>query len=242
MSECMFEREGVVSVFRGENRVSVILGGGEVDVRVEWDLRSRTLRAAAQADDEGVLLSVGLPPVALYVGVEGSAMYRLMRQHGRGLMDRAVEAYVAFDCESIDGPFAHWNLGTSTKGWSRETPRWRNGGFFLWSALFGATKHTKRVVETRPVTFHMPEGDVEAVAELFESTWTMPRWPGVWHRMHRVEVDVPKGLDDGHRKGPTFGVTQPARSIGEAVGKMLGDVLRNRGACGGATIGERVGG
>jgi len=240
MSECLYEREGVVAVFRGEERVSVHLGAGAVTVNVEWSFRSKSLRAGVSATDEGVLLSLGVPPAALYVGVEGDVMYRLMRRYGRGLMDKAIEAYVTVDGGGVDSLFAHWNLGTSTSGWDSKTPAWRNGGFFPVQTVFGRMKHSKRVVETRPVTFHMPEGDVTATAELYESTWTMPRWPGPWCQMYRVEVDVPKGLDDGHRKGPTFGVTQPARSIGEAVGKMLGDVLRNRGVCGGATIGERA--
>ncbi len=135
----------------------------------------------------------------------------------------------------LHGGSLYWNFWTPSMEWSSKTPRWRNGSFNFVDLVLGRSKYSEREVETRDVLVPMPEGAYPAKAMLREDTWRRPRWPWA-RRLMRVSIDIPGGIPKPGKgenswdcgDDATMGITTPARSIPEGVGRLVGSVLSDR--------------
>lgn len=126
-------------------------------------------------------------------------------------------------------------------GWSCEVPRWRDGNFNFVDALLGKAKSSGEVLKERDIVVPMPEGFYLGKAKLELRTWKRPRWFA--KRWLRVDID----MNEGQRipipgKGENswdcdddacFGSSVSAKSIEEAIGKLVGDCLKTRRERGG---------
>lgn len=244
MSKCIGSFLGFdlfVSTDRESLRMRAIREDGAA-LRVEVPTRLRAdahLGVKVDPTEGDVLLTVGLG-ATLYVGVETRATHRLARRLCPDHKERAVEAYATPDEGS--GWYVHWNVWTPTHEWSATTPRWRNGGFFLYDALLGSTTYTTREVERVAVVIPMPEGSYAGTATVEHCTWTRPRWPfGPWQQGRYVEIDVPSGVPHPGKgenswdcdDDATFVMSTRSRTVGEAIGAFVGSVMERRAKYGG---------
>lgn len=201
-----------------------------------WNLWSRFCHASITIDpmDREVTLAAAFPPVAFWLSLEGwpRALFHALR-----LKYDAYEVNV-----SVHDASAWWSLWHSTTEWKSSTPRWRHGSFDFADAVLGEAVNTHRVVEERDVEIPMPEGVYEARATMKEMTVARPRW--FPRRIVRVDLDVPKGIPTPGKgtqsyncgDDATFGRSAPARSITQAVGELVGDVLADRVRRGGWSL------
>lgn len=181
-------------------------------IGIDWD------------DEQGIGLFIGTPPLAFWLHLP-------VRLNFREDMD-------LFSLRFHDGA-VWWKIVTPSHSWSCETPKWRDGCFNFVDFLLGKHKYTSTVLEQREVTIPMPEKAYAATAKLTACEWKRPRWFA--KRLRRVEIECPEGVPfEGKGTaswncGPdaTFGLTTPADSIPEGVGKMVGSVLRDRVRYGG---------
>lgn len=136
---------------------------------------------------------------------------------------------------TFHGGSMYWCLWRDDFSWSRDVPRWRDGSFSFVDALLGRWKCETKIVETRDVLVPMPEGTYQATAELTDFIYTRPRW--FTKTVRRVDIKVPKGIPfEGKGENSwdcgsdaTYGMcTGPCSSIPEAVGKLVGSVLKDR--------------
>ena len=124
-------------------------------------------------------------------------------------------------------------------GWSSKTPRWRAGSFHIDDFLFGKAVHSSEVLEEREITVPMPEKAYAGIATRTMDRWKYPRW--FTKELMRVEIEVKEGIphegkgENSYDCGPTatYSSMVPARSIPEAVGKMVGYSLATRVKYGG---------
>lgn len=133
-----------------------------------------------------------------------------------------------------------WEDGMS---WRSDDPWWTRATIRLDDLLLGKAKYATREISKREVKVPMPEGSYDATATLEHATWTRPRWP--WRpfskELLRVKIDVPKGIghpgkgENSYDCGPdaTYGISTPARTVEEGIGKLVASVLRDRVRYGG---------
>lgn len=230
---------------RGSLRLRASREDGTTALRVELPLRVRPdahLGVKVDPCEGEVLVTAGLG-ATLYVGVESRGVRRLAAWLCPDHKAHAVEAYVTPDDGGLDGLHAHWNVWTPVHEWDSRTPKWRNGGVFLWSAVFGDTTCATVTGDVVSVEIPMPEGVYRGTATVETRTWTRPRWPfGAWHTGRSITVDCPGGVPHPGKgenswdcdEDATFASSTRARTVGEAVGQFVGHVLERRQRYGGA--------
>lgn len=156
-------------------------GSGDTKYMLEWRLGSKSCRASANfngPDDHNLMISVCLPPVALYFGVRSKLVSRWFKGSYK---DRELEL-------AIHSWAIWWNLWTPSMEWSCETPRWRNGSFHFLRFLSGKDRFEKRLLSEEPALVPMPERPYKAVVRLYECTWRRARW--FPKRQLRADVDL----------------------------------------------------
>jgi hypothetical protein len=145
---------------------------------------------------------------------------------------------------------------SDTMGWSSSAPWYLRGlSLDLADAIFGKEEVTYRViVDWTPVLVPMPEGTYTGMAQFFEQKNKRPLLPG--RLVPRVEIKMDKGQqipEPGKGENAwdcgedaTFGLTTgQCHSIPEAIGDLVGTVLRqryrhgDRGLGGAAWVSER---
>ena len=229
-------------VFASSERGSVRVSAHRDDrVSVRFELATKLQAQAAvgvQVDpDEGeVLFNAGLG-LRAFLGIESPRVRALAKRLCPDGKARAIDAYITPDDGGLDGLHAHWNLWTPTCEWSHTTPRWRNGGAFLWTLVFGDTTCTTTKGDPQPVEIPMPEGVYPGVGTVEHRTWTRPRWPfGPWYEARSITIESKGGvpmpgkgenawdLDDD----ALFASSSRSRTLGEAVGEFVGAVLERR--------------
>ena len=188
-----------------------------------------------------ITVRVGAPFVSLFLSVESPAADRAIRRLCPDHKTRAVEGYIAFDSECVDGPHIHWRLWSPTGEWSRTTPAWRDGGVFLWSLIFGASDCATELLSEHEARVPLPEGEYPVRVRIERRTWTRPRWPralGPWLVSRSASLEAPQGLpvpgkwsdDDaiyGMGGGPGDATVEGA--VGRAVTAVLKDRRRRGG-------------
>lgn len=157
-------------------------------------------------------------------------------------------------CASTTGAL-WWEFWHPRHEWTSGTPRWRHGNFNLTDFVLGQRAYS--TVEDEPVlvVIPMPEASYPAAVTMETATWKRPRWP--WPLIIRcadVElldttdgkpgyIPVPGKGENSWDCGPDgiFGSSFPAKSVEEAIGKMVGSALQDRKRNGGSPFyGERI--
>lgn len=120
---------------------------------------------------------------------------------------------------------------------------WRQASFDPARFILGDRKHSKEILSTEEVRVAMPEDTYHATVTLSEATWRWKRWPWwpLTRRRRTAEVDIPEGIPHpGKGENPwdcgedaTYGVGCSARTVEEAVGKVVETVTRDRRKHGG---------
>lgn len=129
-----------------------------------------------------------------------------------------------------------WNLLKFDWGWSREMPKWMDGSFDPTKFLFGDSKYENKTLSTHNVMIPMPEGCYPAVVEMHYSTWKRPRLPWFSHKGTYGKVDVDIGIPHEGKgenswdcgEDATYGISCDARTVEDAIGKMVAAVLNSR--------------
>lgn len=200
---------------------------GESVTHFSWNLWSRFCIFEIGIDDEnGLVLSVALPPVAFWFSFNWGRGFRRSRTFKISVHSWAIWWHVWKDW--TDG----WN--SKDKWWQR-----REGSFHPIDFLFGRIICSEREIERRDILVPMPEKAYPATARLIENTRSRRRW--LPKRSIGVSIDVPGGIPH-QGKGENsydcgvdgiYGLHCKARTIPEAVGTLVGSALNNRVRYGG---------
>lgn len=114
-------------------------------------------------------------------------------------------------------------------------PKWWKFHINVEDWIKGKCKYTEEIVETREILVPMPEKSYPATAIRKIQRWSRPRWKAE-ERMS-VSINIPNGGIPHEGKGEnswdcgkdaTHGMSCPAQSIPEAVGRLVGFVLTVR--------------
>lgn len=123
--------------------------------------------------------------------------------------------------------------------WSKQDPKWQRFNFSVDPRdLFGKRTYESKVLEKVQVDIPLPEGTYPATMEIRLDSWGRSRWQG-WplrQEILRAHVDMLKPIpypgkgenswdcgEDG-----LHGSTLPARTVEEAIGKIVSSVLKTR--------------
>lgn len=141
---------------------------------------------------------------------------------------------------TMDGALL-WNLWKDPDSWSSTDPWWKGGILNPVDILFGQMERTRhRRLDRTKFTIPMPEGDYPAVATLYRSEFTRPRWPFRFGPLHMVltvgEVEIADGVpfpgkgENSYDCGDDalYSWNGPAESLEDAIGKTIASVLRTR--------------
>jgi hypothetical protein len=179
--------------------------------------------------DEKIVFKVAFPPIALWFGANIEKLSKLIDKHiSKG------DWYAKNTEISIHDGSIWWRLFVRSGYWNKNIPRWRHGNFNVIDFILGENKYTNRVLKEEKIDIPMPEGNYPATIKMEMATWKRPRWFA--KRLKRADIEMEKPIpfpgkgenswdcgDDA-----CYGMTTPARSIGEAIGKMVEHVLDNR--------------
>lgn len=194
-------------------------------------------------DEDPLSFRLCVPPLGLYVNFESRALHKIGAFVADALPSDMGKSYCDRDFSLRIFDWAvWWNLGVSQMGWSSTRPKWRNGSWHF----FGSHKlQSEKLVYERDVLIPMPERSYRWHAKLYRTTWGFDKLPRLFDReLMRVQLDsrpgeqIPKpgkgenSWDCG--EDALFGSTAPACSIEEAVGGVVGSVLRDRKRYGGS--------
>ncbi len=191
------------------------------EVQFSWHLWRSSLGVSLQrcGDSGGLQTHVAIPPVSLWFTFPFGKSYD-------------NENY--FDIDVHDNAL-WWQFGGNSFGdWDSKTPKWMHGSFHVDDFFLGKQKYTGGKAEPVKVVIPMPEGPYEATVSITEDTWSRPRWRTI--RVRRADVKIPQGIphedkgEDSWNCGTTrsYGLSCPADSVEEAIGKTVQNVLRSR--------------
>ncbi len=202
----------------------------QTTLSAEWEtwVSKFALTLDVGGDENDFCLHLALPPVSLFLGVQGLFPYsRLPRDWGRTTGVRVFDWAIWFDI---------WN---DDSVWSSDQPWWNSFNFHPVDFFLGDSKHSERTLSTEERVVPMPEGTYPCTVRMFESTWKRPRWFN--KRMVRATVDIPSGVpfpgkgenswDCG--QDATFSSTGPARDPDQAIASLVESTLRRRRRYGG---------
>lgn len=146
----------------------------------------------------------------------------------KGINYKELEFNIGFS----DGLTVSLNLMADTMDWKRGQWKWY---WNITDRMKGKVEVLKKVIEERDILIPMPEKSYNAHAVLADWTWKYQRWfPMI---VRRCEIDIPEGLPHAGKgenswdcgNDATFSmITGEVRSMSEAVGQLVGDVLNTR--------------
>lgn len=135
-----------------------------------------------------------------------------------------------------------WCLWRDDGVWQRGD--WRQGSFHPARFILGRQNHAEEVLSTEDVEIGMPEGAYAATVSMIERTWTRQRWPWwpLTKRRMTAKVDVPDGIPHpgkgenswDYGDDALYGLSCPARTVEEAIGRVVESATRDRRRYGGA--------
>lgn len=196
----------------------------------EWNVapRFKAVGFSFTLDDEDATLGLYGWLASLYLST-GRWRYRGSRERG---WRRELDAYVSRENGGT------LNLWTDTHDSSN--PRQYGFSWFrLKNRLLGRTRREKRLVAVHDVMVRIPGDETEYPVNVRLETWTLrrPRWPFPSVH-HHADLEV---MDDGgipyEGKGEnawdvggdaTFAMSCSARTVGDAVGKLIGSIVDYR--------------
>jgi hypothetical protein len=211
-----------------------------IDVEYHAPCRSYGVSFKASHDEDPLKASFTCGLFGLYFGVERMPMLSKIR-------DAIVRAWpLAEQMSKFSGRefslrfFDHavwWSIGSDDMGWSSKTPRWRHGS---WHPLgFYMRQGEPELLETRPVVVPMQERSYQGTAKLERTRWGFTRLPRLFDRTdYHVDITMAPGeqvpfpgkgenaYDCG--EDASFGMSMPARTIEDGIGRFVGSVLHSR--------------
>lgn len=191
--------------------------------------------ADGDANDE-IAGHIAIPGGALYGNAQTSLTRKISRRLCRRTYDGGREVALRIERSGV-----WWRLWASPHGWSRETPRWRDGHWDHRDALLGRMRYQREVLEEREILVPMPERAYPATATLTESTWTRQRFGWPCSRLARVEIEIPGGVPVPGKgenawdcdEDAIHSITTAADSIPEGIAKLVQSALTTRERYGG---------
>jgi hypothetical protein len=211
---------------------------------VEWVLGSKRARLSFEADpsDRELQFAWAIPPVAIWFTIEPGwksvpwlwkLFARLSKDdlgsYGSEYEAREVSVYV-HDWSIV------WAFWHPTMSWKSKTSKWRHGSLDIREALFGKRVYREQTyTERKKVIIPMPEGEYEGEAKLYDAIYGYQRLP--WKtRLSKVDIKVDSGIPFSGKgenswdcgEDACYGTCGPARTIEEAIGKLVGNTLETR--------------
>jgi len=206
------------------------------------------IRLESPGGEDDISISGGIPYL-FYLGgsVEGLVpqevkqwigLYNPGAKTGDVYIDRSIGW-------SIHDGTAWISIWENDNGWSSRDPKWWKFNFSINPLdLLGRKKYTSEVVEEKTVAIPMPEGSYPAKIKLCADTWARPRWPR-WpfsETILRMHADMVKPIPTPGKGENSWdcgddavcGLTAPARTMEEAVGKLVATALQDRQRYGGS--------
>lgn len=214
--------------------------GQKPQVNLEWCIPSRSLRFMLNLNDYGddaFSISFSVFLFSIHVGFDWRPLYRLLEK----ITKRKDQKYtngrqVGFYFYSNTFYLMLWN---DPDEYRREDPKWWKFRIDFQDLFWGKPIHSKEVLEERTVIIPMPEKSYVGLATLYVQRWTYPRW--FTKEFKGCEIKVEEGIpmegkgenswDCG--RDATYGLSCGAKTIPEAVGKLVGSVLNDRVKYGG---------
>lgn len=207
--------------FSSSERRAWLWVGPRLVLRWEWAPWSRFCHAYISREHGEMKVGLAFPPVALWFSVEhwptlGKGPEREIGVH---IHDWAI----------------WWRVWSPSQSWSNTTPRWRDGNWHPARTFLGKWVYEETVIEERPVRIPMPEGEYPATAVLSHAV-RGHRLNPFKHKQREVKINVPRGIPFSGKgenswdcgEDGLFGMSCPARSIEEAIGKTVSSVLETR--------------
>ncbi len=215
-------------------------------LRLEWHLPTRHFGARAHftRDDMPITASLQALLFGLYVSADHPRLRRLRnwvlavfpgdmradwsgRNFGIGVHDWAL----------------WWDVGSDDYGWTCTRPRWKDGSWRPFGFL--RRQGEPEILEEREVLIPLPERSYRATARLERTHWGFDKLPRFFDREDRhvdlkmadgEQIPVPGKGENSWDCGEdaTFGMYGPARTIEDAIGKLVASVLRTRHRRGGS--------
>lgn len=163
-------------------------------VAVEFYWASWRFGVSLGTDDEGWNLSVRVPPLALYLSLDG-----IFWQPMRTLIATwdNNRPFTLPDERVCDFYISDWRVQITPWGrrneWTRADPWWVRGvSCDLRNLVLGRVKYTTEELALVPCSIPMPEGTYQAVAKIERQSWKRPRW--FRHTRTSAWLDIPKGI------------------------------------------------
>lgn len=193
--------------------------------RVEWVFPSAGCRVSVEANRTTGewLFGVAFPPLSLWLGVEMPSGWwpKQHREWSIRIHNRAI----------------WWRFGQNPHEWHSKTPKWLDGSWHPERTFLGKWVFTEKLLEQRRVLIPLPEGTYPATVKMTDEVRGYARSP-FKHRQIGATVE----FDDGWAvpfsgKGENsydcgedgmFSSSMPARTVEEAIGKVVGSILRTR--------------
>lgn len=212
------------------------LGPRRPTLRVEWSpghwSPALSLTVGSGDGDDGVSLHVGIPPMWFFVGADGvlpASVSKRLRHNPHAMGVRIFEGRIWFD------------LLQDQHEYNTRRDRFRSFNLPIVDWLLGRPVYSAEPIgKPEAVEIPMPERSYAATVQLSRCTWKRSRWPKATV-ITRAEVTIPEGLpfpgkgenawdcgDDA-----TSAASFPCDSVPEAIGHMVGSVLRDRWQRGG---------
>jgi hypothetical protein len=220
--EGWFNRRGHIAVGRHQFGWQLVFPSARFNVGVD-----------VSADAEELLgLKLCVPPVSLFLGFETWPVGRKLNALLKAL---GVERVYSWEREVSLCFFdwaVWWKLWVPSNDWHSSTPRWRYGAWhpfgFPGSRVGAEIKLVEKLVDVP-----LEEGPCPAFATLIFENRRDQRWPWLIRGGRSVWFDFEpsKGVrrvDDGHRKGPTYGMGVSADSLEEACERMAARITEDR--------------
>lgn len=198
-------------------------------LRFSWSLRSRFchVELIVKENDDDICVSVAFPPIALWFAITNIRFRKWLNSKIEGYESKEIGLTIH------DGSI-WWKLWANRWSWSNKTPKWKDGNFNFIDFFFGKKEYNSLELENKEIIVPMPEKTYKGRIKLTEDTWKRPRW--FMDRVYRAHVDMDEPIPFPGKGTMSYncgddalhGLTCPAKSIEEAIGKIVEDVLKTR--------------
>lgn len=201
----------------------------ETTLEIEWNLKTHFCHAYINFGGENVITtSVGFPPIALWFSIENYKLLDSLNKRFNNFFDGRKLGLHFFDY------YLNWQLFVKNHYWCSSTPKWRDGSINILDLLFGKVKYEEKVLSNKVVTIPLLEKNYKAKLKMFVSYWKRPRW--FTKKLSRASIDMIEPIPIPGKGSCSYncdddkcyGITVPAKTPEQAVGKLVEDILKTR--------------
>jgi hypothetical protein len=234
-------RSGRLGIYYGRDLDHTISGAISAEYCVLDPVYLLGGRIEFRQDEDPLSISIWVWPFSLYLRVDTPVAKRIARRLTTRTWggEREVAVHISPRSERAT---VRWSLWHPVHSWHSNTPRWRNGSWDLLDAVLGRRDMRWESIETVTVSIPMPERSYEANIEMRDHVSWRRRMSFRTQRHRCANVAIPGGI--GHPgKGEnawdcgddaTFGMSCPAQTVEEAIGKVVASIYRDRKRYGGS--------